>query len=297
MTYFSIFDDHRVESHADRIWGMIEKVQGMFLKLMGRTSQDQSLHNSSNCHFTRREWELLKSRFSQESMCFFKYTGFATARQYGPSLSQVTIKKKGVEKEVIVVANNAMFVQLIQAFGTCVASSVRKRFPTGDPRFGKGENVTFSRRSLKTNHVLNSLLILRNINVPNSDVQYKYRQTARGVDVCYNPFLKKITVYVRYQNLKAIDPHASLFYSNYNVERAVETRILVRVDSEFEAFNCLFLVVSVCPDNDEVSCRVVEEYGDNDNTYHVNSIHVFTTLFVSTKIREYLTYILIIILG
>ena len=61
------------------------------------------------------------------------------------------------------------FLQLVAAFGACVASSVRKRFPAGSRRFETG-TVSYARRSLKINHILNSLLILREVNVPNSDV-------------------------------------------------------------------------------------------------------------------------------
>ena len=36
--YFSIFDHTRVESYANRVWGVIKKIQGIFIKLMGQTS-------------------------------------------------------------------------------------------------------------------------------------------------------------------------------------------------------------------------------------------------------------------
>ena len=66
ILYFSIFKDNQVESHSEILWGMVEKVQTIFLKLMGRTSQAQALQNSSNCHFTVREWDLFKSHFKKE---------------------------------------------------------------------------------------------------------------------------------------------------------------------------------------------------------------------------------------
>ena len=80
---------------------------------------------------------------------------------------------------------------------------------------------------------------------------------------------------MQYQHFKATNLQVSLFYSDYNVERAVETWISFCINSEFEAFNFLFSFVGVSPDNDDINFRVVEEYGDNDNTYHVNSINVY----------------------
>ena len=68
------------------------------------------------------------------------------------------MKKKGVEKEVIVLANNDVFLRLVAEFGACMASSVRKRFPAGSRRFENGA-VSYMIRILKTNNVLNSLLI------------------------------------------------------------------------------------------------------------------------------------------
>ena len=48
--YFSIFDHTRVESYANkRVWGVIEKIQDIFIKLMGQISSTQALSNSSNC--------------------------------------------------------------------------------------------------------------------------------------------------------------------------------------------------------------------------------------------------------
>ena len=59
----------------------------------------------------------------------------------------------------------------------------------------------------------------------------------------------------------------------------------VTVNSHFEAFDSLFIVVSIAQNN--VRCKVVE--AGEDETYNNESEHTFSIAFVRHKINEYLS--------
>ena len=167
---------------------MIEKVQGIFIKFTARTITDQKLRNSVNFYFTRYEWSPFKLQFNQDSFCLFKYTGCSTSRRYGWSLCQQTIKRRGVEKEVIVVDNKDMCTQLIALSGVCVDSTVSMRYPAS-AKIEAGSNISHALQRLKSAYVLNSLIVLGDVCIPNSEVEYKFLQLLPGADFSFDQSL------------------------------------------------------------------------------------------------------------
>ena len=284
--YYSIFaQNNNTESHAERLWGIIEKVQVMFLKTMGRRGESQKLNYTESVTLTQREWKMVKSRFHRGSCCLFQHKGNSTIYRYGINLCKETIRKKNQEREVIVIENSNMLQQLILAFGTCVVSTVRSRFPSG-AKVRQGATQTQVVNKLKTTEYVNSLLELSLEEKDNCDVTHSYRKATRGVDFCYNFGAKKFTLAVRYSMLDADDDLIKSFYTNMAYapqEEAVNQGPSPLVDKEFEAFQCLFQVTRVQADN--VDCLVTE----SENTqYILGSTYIFSKKFVSDKHREYL---------
>ena len=177
-----------------------------------------------------------------------------------------------------------MLKQLIGAFGTCVCSTVRERFPSC-AKFPPGENQSKAVRNLKKKSYVNSILELSLVEKENHEVEYTYWKRHLGVYIRYYFELKKLTVIVCYAKLDSTDALLHDFYTNiqYCEETQNERVHTSIIGKEFEAFECLFKVTNV--NNEDVDCRVTE----SDNLqYSDETIHTFNIEFVRLKIKEYL---------
>ena len=186
------------------------------------------------------------------------------------------------------IENADMLYQLIGAFGMCVCSTVRERFPKGQ-EFARGATQSQAIGNLKTTSHVNSILELSFVTKENNEVEYSYQKKQRGVDLRYDFEINRFTAAVWYVKLDSTDPILQDFYTNLQYddespqERSQETSDISLVGREFEVYESLFVVTNV--HNGNVDCRVTE----SDNTqYSNNSIHTFNIEFVQTKINEYL---------
>lgn len=283
--YFSLFDSSEVESYSERVWGVIEKVQALFLKAMGKTGVSQKLNYTETISMTVREWKIIKQRFNQDNFCFFSRKGNTTMYRYGKKLCQETIRNKNVTKEIITIENADMLQQLISAFGICVCSTVRKRFPPG-AKVPSGRKNSQAVEQLKaTNHV-NSILVLSQVQTDNADIEYSYRKSTRGVDFRFDSTSRKFSLAVRYSMLDSTDDILKNFYSSIGSDPETDSSNQENqlVGKEFEAHDCLF-VVSRIIENNNIMCRVLES--DNDD-YFWNDEYSFDLEFVTRKTNEYL---------
>ena len=137
-------------------------------------------------------------------------------------MSHVTVRRRGVIKEVTAISNKDMLLQLIAAFGVCVVSSVRKRFPAGQNRYQNGSKVLHSVQTLKKLDAMNSIIVLLEELTPSCQISYLFRRTTRGVDLRYEPYLKKLIVSICYIEMKSTDSQVASFYSNYAVEKMLK---------------------------------------------------------------------------
>ena len=285
--YFSIFDLNIAESYIARVWGLIEKVQHLILSTMRRRGDSQKLHYSESIALTGFEWKILKSRFHSDC-CFFQYEGNTTLHRYGRGLSQETVKRTHVQKEVILIENAAMLQELIDAFGTCVCSTVRSRFPRGPSL--RGTRVGHTVNNLKTDTFVNSFIELTLNDDSNESIEFNLRKKTRGVDIRYDFAARKLTVTVRYSKLKSTDTIIRSFYQDAIIEaaeprpRSNQEAQHCLINSEFEAFNTLFVVTRIVQNN--ADCRVSE--GGENELYFTGSSHTFTIAFVQQKVNEYL---------
>ena len=290
LPYFEIFGGE-VENHANRVWGVIERVQQMLLKAMGRRGKNQKLHYTESSVFTKNDWILVKSRFNKDIPCLFTYTGDSTVHRYGIGLSQETIKRRSIEKEIIVIENTEMLQQVISAFGTCACSTVRARFPKG-PILTRGSKRGSTVKQLKKSDKVNSITKLSNNSTASEDVEYSSRRKERGFDFRYDFGSRKFSIAVRYNTVLSTDNIITSFYGridyeqeHQNQENNIQMISGVTVNSHFEAFDSLFIVVSITQNN--VRCQVVE--AGEDETYNNESEHTFSIAFVRHKINEYLS--------
>ena len=281
--YYPIFHSNRVESYPDRVWGVIEKIQSMFHKVMGRRGDSQKLNYSESVNMSIREWIIIKRRFEQQDFCHFSHTGNSTSYRYGKNLSKETIKQSKVSKQVISVENSNMLNQLIRAFGTCVCSTVRSRWPCGR-KISRGDTRSHAVQNLQKKKYINSVIGLSLIDTPNAEIEYVYRKKTIGVDFRYDPSLKKFTLAVRYAKIDSGDDIIRSFYSNIvleeNQEVSVEPPI---IGNDFEAHDCLFTVRRVNGNN--AICRVSES-GNDQYLYGID--YSLNLDFVRLKINEYL---------
>ena len=266
---------------------MIEKVQMLLLKMMGRTGDAQKLNQVENLYTSPGEWKIIKSRFD-ESYCFYARTGSATIHRYCKNLRQETIRKTKAQREIILIENKDMFDQLIRAFGTCVCSTVRKIFlPSGTipltDGIGKGS------QGVKSSDVLNTLIVLDDVRTRNEDVQYNYWSSNRGVTFIYNVEKRLLSVRARYKDLKADQEQVAQYYTNLvsidAVDRSEDDMIPVGPINElFEAYECVFVVQEVR--GNSTFCRVTERDINANYLYQLNSVHTFNLEFVLSKINE-----------
>ena len=287
--YFDIFDVDVAESYRSRVWDLIEKAQLLILSAMRRRGDGQKLHYRESISLSPFEWKILKSRFDDDC-CLHQYEGCSTLYRYGRGLSQETVKRVRVDKEVILVENALMLQQLINAFGTCICSTVRSRFPPG-PKVSRGAGVGHSVKHLKTDSFVNSFIELTLNDISNANVEFNLRKKSRGVDIRYDFGARKLAVVVRYDKLKSTDVMIRSFYEDVVIEAAEPQRPRPApedyshlINSEFEAFDSLFLVTSISENN--LLCTVTE--GAENELYVTGSSHTFTLAFVQQKINEYL---------
>ena len=302
MPYYSIFNSNQVEKYAERVWSVIELVQNLILKLMGKRGKSQKLNQSEKVSLSPREWEIIKLRFDKSSYCFFERPGVSTVHRYGTGLTQVTIWKKS-KKEIITVENRFMLAQLMDAFGVCVVSTVRERFPSG-ARLRLTDGFGEITRRLTSVDLLNSIMELHDHTVPNCDVQYAYRKRTRGIDFWYDPAARKLQLCIRYARVEADDGKVFDFYNGINLvegirlpeaennaapqQRDDQNQVpRIREGECFEAYNCFFQVRAIVG-SDSVDCIVLERDNEADEQYELGSSFTFDNAFVSNKINDYL---------
>ena len=198
------------------------------------------------------------------------------------------MKRTHVQKEVILIENAAMLQELIDAFGTCVCSTVCSRFPCGPSL--RGTRVGHTVKNLKRDTFVNSFIELTLNDDSNESIEFNLRKKTRGVDIRYDFAARKLTVTVRYSKLKSTDTIIRSFYQDAIIEAAeprprsnqeAQHRL---INSEFEAFNTLFVVTSIVQNN--ADCRVSE--GGENEFYFTGSSHTFTIAFAQQKVNEYL---------
>lgn len=291
--YYSIFSTDRVESYAERTWGMIEKIQNVLFKLMASRSGTQKLNQSIGIKCSHRDWEIIKKRFDKSNCCFYERSGVRNIHRYTRHLTQQTIKNPKGKKENIIIENKDMFDQLIRGFGSCVVSTVRRKFPSTNSR-----QRSEATQNLQSTDDLNSILPVHLCTIPNSEKEYKYRSTDRGITFRFDVQAQKLQILVRYAKLNSTDPEV---YNFYGV--ALETRVVEPVvnddangmeesdqnrliGQEFEAYDSNFSVVSLAANT--VICHVTE-CDSIDSVYILDSRHSFEIDFVKQKIREYLS--------
>ena len=278
--YFFAFPSSCVESYGERVWSVIERIQEALLKLMGCTGQHQKLNQRVRLHMSNRDWKIVKLRFDQATCCWFERTGSSTVHRYGNHLSQETVARKTTRKECILIENKEMFEQLIQAFGKCVVTTVRKRFPASKaiPPIQK----------LTSNDVLNSIICLNKVTTPNSDIEYRYRNDERGFEFRYEYETKKLFIYVRYEKTVASNEELYQFYGVHipppTAQQNQNERSLV--NESFEAYESVFIVISA--QGNIVKCRVIDDNDETNSIYVNGSEHNFEIDFVRTKVTEYL---------
>ena len=296
--YYPIFLPNKIESYPERVFGMIEKIQVLFQKLMGKWGATQKHNYSETVYMSPREWKIIKQRFRQDSFCLSHYQGASTLHRYGNYLCQETMKRSKVKKEIITIENSEMFAQLISAFGKCVCSTVRERFPRG-PRLRRGMTQDQAVNNLNIHSHVNSLIELSGVNKENSEVNYSIRKSTRGVDMRYDPFSKKFTLAIRYSKFATTADIIKNFYSNNgdieydtsvrqprnNPCPAINNPVPDVLNKEFEAYDTLFVVTQVNSDN--VSCKVIEQ-SENHSQYLYDSVYNFDIVFVRNKINDYL---------
>ena len=281
--YYSIFLSNRcVESYGERVWGVIERIQEVMLKLMSNKALNQKLNQRVRIHMSNRDWQLFKSRFDQSSYCWFERTGSATVHRYGNLLCQETIPSKQARKEYLLIENESMFDQFVDAFGVCVVSTVRKRFPT--------VKSTPPVSNLTSVDVLNSLICLKKVSTLNSEIEYKHRTSERGIIFRYEYHTSKLYIHVRYEKCDSTEREVFDFYGVHLQPIVAPARTQNEqhpsVQQSFEAFECIFEVIAV--HENEARCKVVDDNDILDTIYVLDSEHTFQTTFVIDKINEYL---------
>ena len=65
--YYSLFSTNRVESCAERTWGVIQAVQDILYKLMASRGSCQKLNQSVSVKLAHRDWKIVKGWFNQSN--------------------------------------------------------------------------------------------------------------------------------------------------------------------------------------------------------------------------------------
>ena len=87
------------------------------------------------------------------------------------------------------IENADILNQFIGAFGVCICSTVRERFPKSQT-FSPGATQSQAISNLTATSYVNSILELSLVTKENHEAGYSYQKTQRGVDLWYN-FEKK----------------------------------------------------------------------------------------------------------
>ena len=176
-----------------------------------------------------------------------------------------------------------MLEKFVSGFGRCVCSTVRVKFPSG--------------AGFTSQDVLNSVIVLQNEYTPNNEMRYVHRKDRRGIDFWYDIKLRKLHIVIQYSRVDADEGIVFSFYDSapletgareyQQVQNEVSRIIAAMVGQCFEAHNCFFDVVGTVG-NDYVSCNVVKQDENTNDTYCVRSAFNFHNEFVLIKIKEYL---------
>ena len=118
-----------------------------------------------------------------------------------------------MKKKIIVIENAAMLQQLIEAFGTCICTTVWAQFPPG-PKLLSGSTVGQAIKKLKESDKVNSIIELDDNELSNEDVEYTARQKECGVDFRYDFAARKFMILVRYSRIKADNTLITSFYGD-----------------------------------------------------------------------------------
>ena len=189
-----------------------------------------------------------------------------------------------------------MLDQLVQGFGSCVLSTIRRKFPSTQTR-----SRSQATQNLLSTDTLNSIIGLNYCTTPNSKIEYRYWSTNRGVTLRYDLEGGGMHVIVQYAQMYSIDTKIYQFYGvaleeervsevnrNNNNEAGRNNNMRRLIGQEFDAHECIFCVISC--DQNMATCQVTDCYNvDVQSVYTVESHHTFEIDFVQEKITEYLS--------